>query len=126
MTTWQPDTLAAITNATPFHIAPYRADGGTRTPTQIWSVTVDNTLYVRAYNGTSASWYQAAAKHRGGIIQAAGTEHEVTFTPVDPGDTTLHDRIDAAYHDKYDPSPYVDPMLTDNARAATFRVEPRA
>ncbi|WP_353063901.1 DUF2255 family protein [Tunturiibacter psychrotolerans] len=34
------------------------------TPTWIWSVFVDENLYVRAYNGTGSRWYNAALSRR--------------------------------------------------------------
>lgn len=103
MSTWPARAIAATAETDDLHIAPHRANGVPGTPTWIWSVVVDGALYVRA----------------------AGAEHQVTFTPVDPADTALQDRIDAAYRDKYDPSPYVPPMVGERAGAATVRVEPR-
>src|SRR6516164_1850920 len=32
------------------------------TPTWIWSVAVDDALYVRGYNGQNSRWYQAAVR----------------------------------------------------------------
>jgi len=55
MSTWKPEQLHALTNTDDFHIAPYRADGVTPgTLTWIWSVVVDDAIYVRAYNGTAS------------------------------------------------------------------------
>jgi hypothetical protein len=62
------------------HIAPFREDGTTYgTPTWIWSVVVDGSLYVRVYNGTGSSWYGAAMKQKAGRITIAGMTKEVTF-----------------------------------------------
>jgi len=53
MSTLNTETLNKIRKSDDPHIAPFRADGKTYgTPTWIWSVVVDNQLYVRAYNGT--------------------------------------------------------------------------
>lgn len=124
MSTWTPEQLQRIAEADDFHVAPYRADG--RTPgtlTWIWSVVVDDAVYVRAYNGVDGRWYQSALAQRAGRVTAAGEEHEVGFAPVDDAD--LQDRIDAAYSTKYAGSPYLPPMVSDRARAATVRVDPR-
>jgi hypothetical protein len=50
MTTWSKDELHKIADADDLHISPLREDGLTYgTPTWIWSVAVDDALYVRAY-----------------------------------------------------------------------------
>jgi len=46
-------------------------------------VVVDDALYVRAYNGKSSRWYQAALRQKAGRITAAGMTTDVTFAPVD-------------------------------------------
>ena len=121
---WSPDELRVIATADDLHISPFREDGTTYgTPTWIWSVAVDEALYVRAYNGTSSRWYQAAVRERAGRIIAAGMTKDVTFEPVDG---EIHDRIDAAYRQKYPDSPFLAPMIAEGPRAATVRVMPRA
>lgn len=123
MSTWTPEQLQRIAEADDFHVAPYRADG--RTPgtlTWIWSVVVDDDVYVRAYNGTASRWYQSALAQKAGRITAGGIDAEVTFTPV-TGE--LNESIDAGYSRKYAGSAYLPPMVSDRARAATVRVDPR-
>ena len=62
MATWSEDELRRIAEADDLHISPFREDGVTYgTPTWIWSVAVEDALYVRAYNGKESSWYEAAA-----------------------------------------------------------------
>jgi hypothetical protein len=59
-----------------------------------------------------------------GRVRAAGVERDVTFTEV--GDEG-RDAVDRAYREKYASryaSTYVDPMLTTDAAAATFRLVP--
>jgi Uncharacterized protein conserved in bacteria (DUF2255) len=52
MSTWLKDELRKIAEADDLHISPFREDGATYgTPTWIWSVAVDDALYVRGYNG---------------------------------------------------------------------------
>jgi hypothetical protein len=55
MATWSKDELHKIAEADDLHISPFREDGVTYgTPTWIWSVAVDDVLYVRAYNGQNS------------------------------------------------------------------------
>ena len=123
MTAWPKDELRRIAEADDLHIAPFREDGVTYgTPTWIWSVAVDGALYVRAYNGQSSRWYQAARRQKAGRITAAGMMKEVTFEPVDG---SVNDRIDDAYRARYRGSPYLGPMIGARARAATVKVIPR-
>ena len=123
MTAWPKDELRKIAQADDLHIAPFRDDGVTYgTPTWIWSVAVDDALYVRGYHGQSSTWYQAAVRQRAGRIIAAGITKEVTFEPVTG---PINDRIDEAYRSKYSGSPYLDPMIGQRARSATVKIMPR-
>ena len=123
MAAWSRDELRRIAEADDLHIAPLRADGATYgTPTWIWSVAVDDALYVRAYNGPDARWFQAAVRQKAGRIMAAGMTKEVTFEPIEG---TLDGRIDDAYRAKYRGSPYLGSMIGPRARSATVRVMPR-
>ena len=47
---------------------------------------------------------------------------EATFEPVDG---PIHDNIDEACRAKYHASPYLNPMISARARAATIKVIPR-
>lgn len=124
MNTWPRNELSRIAETDDLHISPFREDGRTYgTPTWIWSVVVDDTLYVRAYNGQKSRWYQAALDQKAGQITAAGATREVTFEPVSG---KINDRIDDAYRTKYEGSPYLSPMIGERARAATIKVLPRA
>ena len=123
MTTWSKDELSRIAEADDLHISPFREDRVTYgTPTWIWSVAVDDALYVRAYNGPDSRWYQAAVRQKAGRIIAAGMTKEVTFEPIDG---EINDSIDEAYRAKYKSSPYVNPMISARARSATIRIIPR-
>ncbi len=123
MSAWSKDELRKIAEADDLHIAPFREDGKTYgTPTWIWSVAVDDALYVRGYNGRNSRWYQAAAKPKAGRIIAAGITKEVSFEPVDG---PINDRIDDAYRAKYKKSPYLKPMISTRTREATVRIIPR-
>src|SRR3954452_14087032 len=95
MATWSDEDLHRIGAAHDFHIAPYRADGTTPgTLTWIWSVVVDDDVYVRAYDGTCSRWHQRAAGQRPGRVRVPGRGEEGGSEPVD-GD--VQDGIDAAY-----------------------------
>jgi hypothetical protein len=124
MAAWSKEELCKIAEADDLHISPFREDGVTYgTPTWIWSVAVDDSLYVRGYNGVKSRWYQAAVRQKTGRIHAAGITKEVVFEPVDDG--AMNDRIDEAYRAKYTKSPYLKPMIGVRARAATIRIAPR-
>jgi hypothetical protein len=123
MATWSIEELRKIAEADDLHISPFREDGVTYgTPTWIWSVMVEDALYVRGYNGQSSRWYQAAVRHKAGRIIAAGITKKVTFEPVDG---EINNRIDDAYRTKYHESPYLKPMIAASARSATVRIMPR-
>lgn len=122
MSTW-PEELNKIAVTDDLHISPLREDGKTYgTPTWIWSVVVDEALYVRAYNGQKSRWYQAALHQKSGRITAAGITKDVAFVPVDGA---ILKRIDDAYKAKYKSSAYLGAMIGARARSATLRVVPR-
>lgn len=122
--TWPKDDLRKFATSDDLHISPFRDDGATYgTPTWIWSVVVDEALYVRAYHGHDSRWYKAALKQKAGRITAASITKEVTFEPVDG---PINDRIDDAYRTKYSTSSYLSPMIAPRARAATIKISPRA
>jgi hypothetical protein len=121
---WTPRELRRIAETDDLHISPLREDGVTYgTPTWIWSVVVDDGLYVRGYNGRQSRWYQAALRQQAGRIRTSGMTKDVAFEPVDG---SINDRIDETYRAKYAGSPYLSPMIGARARAATVRVIPRA
>ena len=123
MADWHKDELTKITDADDLHISPFREDSVTYgTPTWIWSVVVDDALYVRAYNGQKSRWYQAAMRQKAGRIAVAGINREARFERVDG---PINDRMDDAYRAKYKGSAYLDPMIGVRARSATVKIDPR-
>lgn len=99
MSNWTEAELAKIATADDLHISPFREDGVTYwTPTWIWSVVVDGSLYVRAYNGQNSRWYKAAMAQKGGRVRVGGIEKDVVFEPVE---VAINEAIDAAYRAKY-------------------------
>ena len=122
MADWKKEELRKIAEADDLHISPFREDGKTYgTPTWIWSVAVGDALYVRGYNGTKSTWYQAALRQTAGRITAAGMTKEVAFEPVNG---SVNDSVDDAYRAKYGASPYLKPMISARARAAAVRIMP--
>ena len=122
MSSWSKNELSKIAETDDLHISPFRDDGVTYgTPTWIWSVVVDDGLFVRAYNGPASRWYKAAMQQKSGRITAAGITKDVTFEPVDG---SVNDRIDDAYRAKYKTSPYLQPMISKRTRSATVKIEP--
>lgn len=123
MAEWAKNDIAKIAETDDLHISPFRDDGVTYgTPTWIWSVVVNDQLYVRAYNGQNSRWYKSAMKQKAGRISAAGNTYEVTFGQAD---ANLNDQIDEAYKKKYKGSPYLPPMVEERTRAATVKISPK-
>jgi hypothetical protein len=77
---------------------------------------------VRGYNGQNSLWYQAAVRQKAGRITAAGMMKDVEFEKTDG---KVNDRIDDAYRAKYKGSPYLNPMISAQARSATVKITPR-
>jgi len=120
---WTKDELEKIARTDDLHILPFREDGETYgTPTWIWSVVIDDGVYVRAYNGPASRWYQAAMRRKAGRITAAGMTKDVEFEPVEGA---INDQIDEAYRTKYKGSPYLPPMIGAQPRSATVKIAPR-
>jgi hypothetical protein len=120
---WVKDELQKIARSDDLHISPFRQDGRTYgTPTWIWSIAIDDALYVRAYNGRASRWYRAAMQQKAGRITSAGMTREVAFEPVEG---PINERIDRAYREKYHGSAYLGSMVSDRARSATVRVMPQ-
>jgi len=72
---WSKVELRKIAESDDLHISPFRDDGVTYgTPTWIWSVVVDDDVYVRGYNGRQSRWYQAAVTQKAGRIRTAGND----------------------------------------------------
>jgi hypothetical protein len=122
MTPWTQDQLRRIGDADDLHVSPLRDDGRTfGTPTWIWSVATGGALYVRAYNGRTSRWYQAAMAQKAGRITAGGMTLDVRF---EPAEHELNDRIDAAYRARYRGNAYLGAMVSERAAAATVRITP--
>ncbi|MFK0110678.1 DUF2255 family protein [Streptomyces sp. NPDC091217] len=125
MTTWTNDELDRIATADELQIAPLRGDGTPRRPLPIWVVRDGDNLYVRSYRGPDGAWYRTARASHHARITAGGIEKDVVLT--EESDSGINDRIDAAYHTKYDRfgGTYVTPMVAAQARATTFKLLPQ-
>jgi hypothetical protein len=78
---------------------------------------------------TTRSCCPTILRHRatGGAIRTAGQQADVTFTPIDPHQRDLLEAIGDAYRAKYGRygDRYLQPMLAEQAVAATLRLIPR-
>jgi hypothetical protein len=123
MTTWTPDQLETIASTADLYVSPYREDGTTYgTPTQTWALVVDGNVYVRAANGPSSRWYQAAIAQKAGRVRVAGQFWDVTFMAAGNTDEAA---IDAAYESKYPGSSAVATMQGAGPKSASVRISPR-
>ena len=73
MGSWSRDVLRRVAEADDLHVSPFREDGVTHgTPTWVWSVAVDDALYMRAYNGgIPAGTGPRCGRRRGGSPRPA-------------------------------------------------------
>ena len=123
MATWSSDQLTAITENADLFVSPFREDGITYgTPTQTWALVVDGKVYVRAANGRSSRWYQAAITQGAGRVRVAGQDYEVVFEAA--GDEN-EAAIDAAYEAKYPGSSAVPIMQGQGPKSALVGISPR-
>lgn len=119
---WAKDILETFSASEGLRVAPLRADGKTfGTPTYIWVVASAGRVFLRAYSGTSSSWFQAALREQAGQVHVDGKIVDVRFAPVD---ASLNDAVDQAYRLKYASSRYLAPMVSARARAATVEILP--
>ncbi len=126
MTAWTNDELKKIEKADELNLASLRQDGTLRSPVTMWVVRVGDDLYVRAVKGRSGPWFRGVLTRHEGRIRSGGVEKNVIF--VEESETAIHERIDAAYREKYRryPKEYVDACVTPQARAATIKLALRA
>jgi hypothetical protein len=101
MAAWTNDDLDRIASSEELGLASRRADGTLSTFVTMWVVRVGDDLYVRSAGGPDRPWYRSALARGAGTIGAGDIERDVTFEDIDAGAAT-HERIDAAYHAKYD------------------------
>lgn len=125
MSGWNSDDLSRIGNTEEIQIASVRRDGTFSNPTTIWTVRVDDDLYIRSIHGRDSIWFRGTQARREGYLEAGGVTVDVTFESPEPG---LDDQIDEAYRAKYHSyaPDIVGSVLSKRARDATLLVVPRA
>lgn len=122
MTVWTADQLDRVGAADELELCARRPDGALKRPVTIWVVRVADDLFVRSYRGPDGRWYRDVTARPNGRIASGGVESDVRFTAADVRGSDL---IDCAYREKYARFPsYVEPMLTDQARATTLQLLP--
>ncbi|MFI8593075.1 DUF2255 family protein [Microbacterium sp. NPDC078428] len=121
MTTWTTTELTELDRAGEVRVAGRRADGSSRTPTIVWHVVVDDTLYLRSVKGPDGQWYRGVARHFDGFLRWGGQTRPVTFTL----DSTRDAQIDAAYFAKYGTGSPSRAITSALAKQTTLRVDPR-
>jgi hypothetical protein len=99
MTSWSKNDLDRVGGAEELQLASRRPDGTLRPYVTMWVVRAGDALYVRSAHGPDNPWYRRATAAGDGRIRAGGLERDVTFADAAPD---VHDRIDEAYHAKYD------------------------
>ncbi|MGB4135103.1 MAG: DUF2255 family protein [Microbacterium sp.] len=135
------DDVVKLLDETPVVAIVTRRQSGDPTATPIWSMVVDGAPYVRSAYGESGWWCRHVRAGRpvafvaadGAVAEsdrAAALELprvDVTLTPV-PADDAVQQAISAEIERKYAGSSRssIDPMLSAEALAATFRVGPAA
>lgn len=122
MSRWTQEELEAIAKDENLYIAIPNPDGTMHKPTWIWIAQAGNDLYCRGYAGTNARWYQSAKREGKGHISVGGVEKEVRFEF--PTDEATNEQVDEGYRQKYEGSPYLRPMISQQARQATVRLVP--
>ena len=123
MPTWTPADLDRIGSAEELQIASRRPDGTLRPFVTIWVVRSGDDLYVRTAYGVDNPWYRRALASGTGRVRAGGVERDVEFGAADPASAQ---RIDAAYHGKYDRygAKIVGTVTGPEAAAGTLRLTP--
>lgn len=124
MTGWTADELRRIGAADELEVSSYRPDGTLRPFVTIWSVVVDDALWIRSTRGPDNGWFRRALAVGKGTVRAGGVTKDVTFTAPDE---SVHRALDAAYHRKYDRygSSTVGVVVGPVAATATLRVDCR-
>ncbi|GEL94078.1 DUF2255 family protein [Cellulomonas composti] len=124
MSTWTSDELRRIGAADELEVSSLRPDGTPRPFVTIWSVVVDDILWIRSARGPDNGWFRRAAAAGEGRVRSGGVTRDVVFVvPDEP----VHGALDVAYHRKYDRygQGIVGAVVGPVAATATLRVDPR-
>jgi hypothetical protein len=99
-----------------------RPDGSTGA-TPVWVVQAGDAIFVRSIHGRRGGWYRRLRANPDGDVNDRAHPHPVRARPVQ--DTGTMEAVTGADAAKYGDSPYVGPLLTEEAADATLRLEPR-
>jgi hypothetical protein len=99
-----------------------RPDGSTGS-TPVWVVRAGGDTYVRSMRGRRGGWYRRLRANPDGEVRDQRHAHAVRAEPV--ADEQTIDEVTRAYSTKYGKSPYVGPLLSEEAAGATLRLQPR-
>lgn len=121
MASWTEDDLDRLGRSEELALASRRADGSLSGFVTMWVVRVGDDLYVRSAGGPDRPWFRSAVARSTGTIRAGAIERDVTFADTCSG---AHERIDGAYHAKYDRygPKIVGSVVGDIAHHATIRL----
>jgi hypothetical protein len=126
MADWTSEQLQAIDVTDEVQVAALRPDRAEPLAVTIWAVRIADAVYVRSARGPRSGWFTRARTSGAGRFTIGSLEAAVTFEVVRPQDVTLHARLDAAYHAKYDRygPRIVGSVVGPVAAQATLRVAP--
>ncbi len=124
MAAWTKDELDRINAESYFTVGATLPDGTTPKTVDIWSVPVEDRIFIRSFNGTQGKWYGPALETGRGRISAGGVEKTVRFVPVDPEDEETNQAVDGSFREKYADSEYSVTMSTEPVRRNTLEVVP--
>jgi hypothetical protein len=100
-----------------------RPDGSSGS-TPVWIVRAGDDVFVRSMYGQRGGWYRRLRANPEGMLTDEAHTHLVRAQPV--ADESTRQEVTRAYESKYGTSPYVQPLLTEEAIGATLRLEPRS
>jgi hypothetical protein len=122
---WTADELSRLSVAEELEITSARADGTLRSWTPIWVVVADGQVYVRTWHRRDTGWFGRAVRSGRARVRVPGVELDVRVDDLGASGPGRGD-VDAAYLHKYGRygSGTVQRMVTDEAVAATLRLQP--
>ena len=121
MGNWTDTELETIGEADELRVAGLKADDTLRSPTIIWAVRVDGSIYIRSVLGPEAGWFRGTQLRGAGRVEAGGITKDVTFTR----DAEHDSDVTEAYWAKYGRGKDVVAINSELATSTTLRVDPR-
>jgi hypothetical protein len=99
-----------------------RPDGSTGS-TPMWVVQAGKEIFVRSIRGRRGGWYRRLRANPDGEVGDGAHTYPVRARPVE--DAATVGAVTGADAAKYGDSPYVQPLMTEEAADATLQLEPR-